>query len=103
MRYPSEFTIMRASHIKAYKDCKNDNEAYDLDNGFLLSANVDALFDKYLISVNPKTLDIVSSKQISSKLKSAIHLKNKLNKKDVNYRMVDYLTEHYKQFIKKNR
>lgn len=45
LAYPS----MIASHIKPYKDC-NEIEAYDSNNGLLLSKNVDSLFDKYYIS-----------------------------------------------------
>ena len=41
--------VLRASHIKAYAECTED-EKYDLNNGLLLSANVDALFDRHLIT-----------------------------------------------------
>ena len=44
-------TIYRASHIKEYKDCSNE-EKYDLNNGLLLSANADALFDKHYITIS---------------------------------------------------
>ena len=71
--YPAEATLLRASHIKAYAECKNDDgsinndEAYDIDNGFLVTANVDALFDKYLISVKDDGT-VVTSKTISDSL-----------------------------------
>jgi HNH endonuclease len=42
--------ILRASHIKAWRDCANKQERLDSDNGLLLSANLDALFDRGLIS-----------------------------------------------------
>lgn len=45
-------TLFRASHIKSYSDCTDIREAFDINNGLLLSANADALFDKHLISVN---------------------------------------------------
>jgi len=41
--------VLRASHIKPWKDCENE-ERLDGDNGLLLVANIDALFDKGLIS-----------------------------------------------------
>lgn len=41
-----------ASHIKRHCDCKNDKESFDINNGLLLSANADALFDKYMISIS---------------------------------------------------
>jgi hypothetical protein len=41
---------LRASHAKPWADCNTDAERLDVFNGFLLSANLDALFDKFLIS-----------------------------------------------------
>lgn len=41
---------LRASHAKAWALCSADSERLDVYNGFLLSANLDALFDSYLIS-----------------------------------------------------
>jgi len=41
---------LRASHVKAWSDCESDTERLDPQNGLLLCANLDALFDKYLIS-----------------------------------------------------
>jgi hypothetical protein len=41
---------LRASHAKAWALCATDAERLDVYNGFLLSANLDALFDSYLIS-----------------------------------------------------
>lgn len=42
--------VLRASHAKPWADCVSDNERLDVFNGFLLSANLDALFDRFLIS-----------------------------------------------------
>jgi hypothetical protein len=41
--------LLRASHIMPWRDA-NDSQRLDKHNGILLSANLDALFDKYLIS-----------------------------------------------------
>jgi len=41
---------VRASHAKPWADCETDAERLDVFNGFLLSANLDALFDQFLIS-----------------------------------------------------
>lgn len=43
------YPLMIASHIKPFKNC-NEIEAYDSNNGLLLSKNVDSLFDKGYIS-----------------------------------------------------
>lgn len=42
--------VLRASHAKPWADCASDVERLDVFNGFLLSANLDALFDRFLIS-----------------------------------------------------
>lgn len=45
--------VLRASHIKPYRNCKK-KEKIDPNNGLLLQANLDALFDRGLISFNKK-------------------------------------------------
>jgi putative restriction endonuclease len=52
---------LRASHAKPWADCSTDAERLDVFNGFLLSANLDALFDKFLISFRNDGALIVSS------------------------------------------
>jgi hypothetical protein len=42
--------LLRASHIKAWRACENEEERLNPRNGLLLAAHLDALFDKYLIS-----------------------------------------------------
>jgi len=41
---------LRASHTKPWAECIDDGERLDVFNGFLLVANLDALFDRFLIS-----------------------------------------------------
>ena len=52
--------VLRASHIKPWRDSTNA-ERLDPYNGFLLAANVDALFDRYLISFDDQGRLLVSS------------------------------------------
>lgn len=42
--------LLRASHAKPWADCASDAERLDVFNGFLLSAQLDALFDSGLIT-----------------------------------------------------
>ncbi|WP_238945099.1 HNH endonuclease [Vandammella animalimorsus] len=42
--------VLRASHAKPWAECVNDAERLDVFNGLLLTANLDALFDRFLIS-----------------------------------------------------
>jgi putative restriction endonuclease len=60
--------ILRASHIKPWADCDNDNDRLNVYNGFLLSANYDALFDKGLITFDDKGIIIYSSKLSKSQI-----------------------------------
>lgn len=55
--------VLRASHIKPWKDCNND-ERLDGNNGLLLVANIDALFDRGLISFGADG-SIIRSKSLS--------------------------------------
>lgn len=41
---------LRASHAKPWAECATDVERLDVYNGFLLSANLDVLFDSFLVS-----------------------------------------------------
>ena len=52
---------LRASHAKPWADCTTDAERLDVFNGFLLSANLDALFDKFLISFTDEGALLVSA------------------------------------------
>lgn len=42
--------VLRASHAKPSAECASDAERLDVFNGLLLVANLDALFDRFLIS-----------------------------------------------------
>lgn len=53
---------LRASHAKPWVDCSNDFERLDVFNGFLLSANLDALFDRGLISFDHQGKMLISSR-----------------------------------------
>jgi putative restriction endonuclease len=52
--------VLRASHAKPWADCATDAERLDVFNGFLLSANLDALFDRFLISFDEQGELIIS-------------------------------------------
>ena len=54
--------MLRASHIKTWADCDNDSDRLNIYNGFLLSANFDALFDKGLVSFDDKGQIFYSNK-----------------------------------------
>ena len=43
--------LLRASHIKPWADCETDAERLDVFNGLLLAPQLDALFDRGLVTV----------------------------------------------------
>jgi putative restriction endonuclease len=53
--------VLRASHTKPWAECGSDAERLDVFNGFLLSANLDSLFDRFLISFDEQGDLIISS------------------------------------------
>jgi putative restriction endonuclease len=53
---------LRASHAKPWAVCSSDSERLDVFNGFLLSANLDALFDKFLITFSNTGQIMISDK-----------------------------------------
>jgi len=69
--------MLRASHIKPWAECDNDNDRLNVYNGFLLSANYDALFDKGLITFDDKGQIMYSSKLSESQIRSLGGDKNK--------------------------
>lgn len=54
--------LLRASHIKPWKDCESDDERLDVHNGILLSALWDAAFDKGLVTFSSAGELIVGAK-----------------------------------------
>ncbi|MTV37017.1 HNH endonuclease [Duganella radicis] len=54
--------VLRASHAKPWSECESDAERLDVFNGFLLVANLDALFDRFLISFDDGGHILVSSR-----------------------------------------
>lgn len=63
--------ILRASHAKPWAHCETDAERLDVFNGFLLTANLDALFDRGLITFENDGKLVIS-------LKLTTHQKNML-------------------------
>lgn len=52
--------VLRASHAKPWAECASDAERLDVFNGFLLSANLDALFDRFLISFDEQGVLVIA-------------------------------------------
>lgn len=91
-------TLYRASHIKAFKNC-DSREAYDINNGLLLLANADALFDKYLITVGEdKKLIFSFTLKDNYKLINKLLLNQPIFDMILNDQRMEYMKEHRKKF-----
>lgn len=65
--------VLRASHMKPWSHCESDAERLNVFNGLLLVANLDALFDRGLISfTNPG--DLLISPRMSETWRKELHL-----------------------------
>lgn len=95
----STTSVLRASHIKEWSESSRE-ERIDANNGLLLCANHDALFDRHLISFEPDTGNICISASIDSDQRKALNLSEsaRLSMTD---RMKSYMQIHYKKFIEK--
>lgn len=94
-------TLYRASHIKRYSDSEV-GEAFDINNGLLLVANADALFDKHLITISEdKELMFSFMMEHDEKLKAQLHLTLPIFKMVLNEKRMEYLKEHRRVFLEK--
>lgn len=92
-------SVLRASHIKEWSSSSR-KERIDADNGLLLCANHDSLFDRHLISFEPNTGDICISASIDDDQKAALNLSDSYNLA-MSDRMKSYMEKHYKKFTDK--
>jgi len=90
--------VLRASHAKPWADCPSDAERLDVFNGFLLSANLDALFDQFLISFDDEGRLLVS-RAISDQDVKRLALDQRLRLRWLATEHGDYLDYHRGRYI----
>lgn len=90
-----------ASHIKRFAD-SSLKEKYDINNGLLLTANADALFDKYMITVS-EDKKLVFSKFIDEDLKKILNLVEITLPDVLNDERMEYMKEHRRIFLEKEQ
>ena len=95
----STSAVLRASHIKEWAESSRE-ERIDANNGLLLCANHDALFDRHQISFEPDTGEICISASIDAEQRTALNLPNSFNLA-MSDRMKSYMQVHYKKFTDK--
>lgn len=94
------YPVLIASHIKPYRYCKEE-EKFDVDNGLLLSKNIDHLFDQGWISFNDDGSILYAEKLdeiLKKKLKTYF-----LDKKYLSTKRLNYLKYHRENIFDKNK
>ena len=91
---------LRASHAKPWKDCTSDAERLNVYNGFLLTANLDALFDKGYISFTDDGF-IMESSVFKSADKVALGINPGLKLRWLEEGHLEFLDYHHKYVWKK--
>jgi hypothetical protein len=84
--------VLISSHIVPWSEC-NDKERLDVENGILLSPNVDSLFDKHLISFSDDGQMIFSDKLS----------RGELNKLGIPVDVAIKVTEGMKKYLQRHR
>ena len=93
-------SLFVASHIKGFSDPNTTNEEkYDVNNGLLLCANADALFDKHLITINEnKEIEFSFLFDDDIRLKTQLLLMQPIFKPILNEKRMEYLAYHKSVF-----
>lgn len=86
--------VLRASHAKPWSECTTDAERLDVFNGFLLCANLDALFDRFLITFDADGQMVISGK-ISSEQRQSLGINKPL--------ALRWFTEHHQAYLDYHR
>lgn len=89
--------VLRASHAKPWAECTSDAERLDVFNGFLLSANLDALFDRFLISFSSSG-ELLVSPAISPQERERLGLNKPLQLRWLADEHLGYLQFHEARF-----
>ena len=84
--------VLISSHIVPWSEC-NDDERLDVENGILLSPNVDALFDKHLISFSDSGEILISNSITQSDLERL----------GISTKAIIPITDGMKQYLSRHR
>lgn len=90
--------VLRASHAKPWAECETDAERLDVYNGFLLTANLDALFDRFLISFDDAGKIIISN-FISSQQCKQLNLDKDMKLRWISPEHLSYLIYHRQRLV----
>lgn len=87
--------VLRASHVKPWRSSTNDERLNPM-NGLLLSANIDALFDRYLVSFESDG-SMLLSKALDTRQRELLGLPKSL-RRPLNSHQAQFMQKHRRQF-----
>ena len=90
--------VLIASHIKPYKS-SNPDEAFDVNNGLLLSKNTDSLFDLGYMTFSPDGV-IIPSKVLDTEMTQYL-AQFRLDSDFINPKRMDYMDYHRNHVFEK--
>lgn len=91
----SAYDILVASHIKPWSKCLTPAERLGVDNGLLLTPNLDRLFDRGLITFDARfRIRISSQLKLSASLTLNVHQNLRLVSKGVGSDLLPFLAWH---------
>lgn len=89
----ADSALLRASHIKPWRDCEDDAERLDVHNGLLLSALWDAAFDNGLVTFDNDG-SAVFSERLSPKARVTLHCNDPLPLVDQHRKFLEWHKVH---------
>ncbi|TAF75238.1 MAG: HNH endonuclease [Bacteroidetes bacterium] len=92
------YPTLIASHIKPFIKC-DENEAYDVNNGILLSRNIDSLFDLGYITFSDAG-EIIFATKLKQEVKDFIS-NYSLDNRFINAKRLEYLDYHRNEVFEK--
>ena len=87
-----EEILLEVAHIIPVSECNTNKQKSDVNNTLLLWVDIHRFFDKYLISINPKTSKVETKKKYLEKYDQLYVRLNDETKK--------YLEHHYNNYTK---
>lgn len=94
--------VLRASHAKPWVDCEAFEERLSVFNGFLLSANLDALFDKGLISFSD-TGEMLVANEVHPWEREKLGIDKGLSLRWISEEHLSYLAWHREKVFKRSK
>ncbi len=90
--------LLRASHAKPWAECASDSERLNVYNGFLLTANIDALFDNALISFTDEGTLLLSTRVTEDQF-TELGLRAGMNLRWIDERHLPFLKWHREHLL----